>query len=141
MNDLLCNISKFQNCHKIAFADDFFLTVQGRHFQDACPSSQNILNYILDWSKKHKLKFNPFKTEVLKIYKKCVIDQCIGLNLGGVTIEEVRKIKYLAIIVDHKMQWNEHISYVSSKVKKKKFLMLCLEFQITHLGLELMFYS
>ncbi|GFY75448.1 hypothetical protein TNIN_170201 [Trichonephila inaurata madagascariensis] len=25
MNDLLCTISKFQNCHKISFADDVLL--------------------------------------------------------------------------------------------------------------------
>ena len=54
----------------------------------------------------------------MKIYKKSIIDQCIDLNLGGVTIEEVKKIKYLAIIVDHKMQWKEHISYASSKSEK-----------------------
>ena len=57
-------------------------------------------------------------TKVLKIYKKSTIDQCIDLNLGGVTIEEVRKIKYLGIIVDLKMQWKEHISYISSKSEK-----------------------
>ncbi|GFS41862.1 uncharacterized protein TNIN_182331 [Trichonephila inaurata madagascariensis] len=27
MNDLLCNISKFQNCHKIAFADDSYCSM------------------------------------------------------------------------------------------------------------------
>ncbi|GFS56900.1 transposon Tf2-9 polyprotein [Nephila pilipes] len=51
----------------------------------------------------------------------CVIDnlnQRINLKLGGVTIEEVHKIKYLGIIVDNKMQWKEHISYVSSKSEK-----------------------
>ena len=95
---------KFQNCHKIAFADDLHLIVQVRHFQDACTLLQYILNYIFDWSKKYKLNFNIFKTKVLKIYKKSIIDQCIDLNLGGVTIEEVRKMKYLGIIFYYKMQ-------------------------------------
>ena len=73
-----------------------------------CILSQNILNYIHDWSKKYKLEFNPFKTKVLMIFKKSIIEQCIDLNLKGVAIEKVRKIKYLGIIVDHKMQWKEH---------------------------------
>ncbi|GFV52811.1 RNase H domain-containing protein [Trichonephila clavipes] len=51
----------------------------------------------------------------MKIYKKSTVGQRINLNLGGVIIEEVHKIKYLGIIVDNKMQWKELISYVSSK--------------------------
>ena len=80
--------------------------------------SQNNFNYILDWSKKYKLEYNTFKRKVLKIYKKSIIDQRINLNLEGETIEELRKTKYLGIIVDQNMQWNKHISYVSSKSKK-----------------------
>ena len=87
MNNILYNASKFQNCHKIAFGEDLLLIVQGRHFQDVCTMSQNILNYILGWSKKYKLEFNPFKTKVLKIYKKSIIDECIDLNLRVVTNE------------------------------------------------------
>ena len=73
------------------------------------------------------------------IFKKSIIDQCIDLNLKGVVIEKVRKIKHLGIIVDHKMQWKEH--FFMFPVRVKKFLMLCLEFQIIPLGLELIFYS
>ncbi|GFT37803.1 uncharacterized protein TNCV_4128741 [Trichonephila clavipes] len=48
MNDLLCTISKFQNCHKIPFADDVLLIDQCKHFQDVCTLSQSILNNIFD---------------------------------------------------------------------------------------------
>ncbi|GFY05025.1 probable RNA-directed DNA polymerase from transposon BS [Trichonephila clavipes] len=118
MVDLLCNISKFQNCHKIAFSDNVLLIVQCKHFQDVCTLSQSILNNICDWSELYKLKFNPLKTKVMKIYKKSTVDQRINVKLGDVIIEEVRNIKYLGIIVDNKMQWKEHISYVSSKSEK-----------------------
>ncbi|GFY72755.1 uncharacterized protein TNIN_387811 [Trichonephila inaurata madagascariensis] len=114
MNDLLCNISKFQN----SFSTDVLLIVQSKHFQDVCTLSQNILNKIFDWSELYKLEFNPLKTKVMKIYKKSIVDQRINLKLGGVIIEEVLKIKYLGIIVDNKMQWEEYISYVSSKSEK-----------------------
>ncbi|GFV01624.1 putative 115 kDa protein in type-1 retrotransposable element R1DM [Trichonephila clavipes] len=118
MDDLLCNISKFQNCHKIAFADDVLLIFQCKHFQDVCTLSQSILNNIFDWSELYKLEFNPLKTKVMKIYKKSTVDQRINLQLGGLIIEEVQKIKYFGIIVDNKMQWKEHISYVSCKSEK-----------------------
>ncbi|GFX28524.1 RNase H domain-containing protein [Trichonephila clavipes] len=61
VNDLLCTISKFQNCPKIAFEDDVLLIVQCKHFQDVCTLSQQILNNILDWSELYKLEFNPLK--------------------------------------------------------------------------------
>ncbi|GFX49475.1 transposable element Tcb2 transposase [Trichonephila clavipes] len=117
-NDPLCTSSKFQNCHKIAFADDVFLIVQYKHFQDVCTLSQNILTNIFDSSELYKLELNPLKTKVMKTYKKSTVYQRINLNLEGVIIEEVQKIKYLGIIVDSKMQWKEHISYVSSKSEK-----------------------
>ena len=79
---------------------------------------QSILNCILDWSEKHKLELNLFKTKTLKICKTSFVDQYIDLNLGGVTLEESRKIKYLGIIVNQKMQWKEGISSVSSKILK-----------------------
>ncbi|GFX64597.1 uncharacterized protein TNCV_1671331 [Trichonephila clavipes] len=117
--DDLCNILKFQNCHKIAFAvHDVLLIVQCKHFQDVCALSQSILNNTFDWSELYKLEFNPLKTKVMKIYIKSTVDQRINLKLGDVIIEEVHKIKYLGIIVDNKMQWKEHISYVYSKSEK-----------------------
>ena len=39
----------------------------------------------------------------MKTYTKSTTDQCIDFNLGGVTITEVKKIKCLSIIVDHKV--------------------------------------
>ncbi|GFW35704.1 uncharacterized protein TNCV_4435531 [Trichonephila clavipes] len=54
----------------------------------------------------------------MKISKKLTVGQRINLKLGGVITEEVHKIKYLSIIVDNKMPWKEHISYVFSKSEK-----------------------
>ncbi|GFX86054.1 RNase H domain-containing protein [Trichonephila clavipes] len=85
-------------------------------------SSQRV-NNIFDWSELNKFEFNPFKTKVMKIYKKSTVDQRINLKLGGVIIE-VHKIKYLGIIVNNKMQWKEHISYVSSNSEKILLILL-----------------
>lgn len=118
MNDLLCNLSKFLNCYKIAFADDLLLIVQGKRFNDVCALSQDILNYALEWSRLFKLEFNPSKTKVMMIYKKTRTVESIDLTLGNVPIEEVQQMRYLGIIVDNKLQWKQHITYVSNKVEK-----------------------
>ena len=38
-------------------------------------------------------------------------------------IKEVKHAKYLGVIIDHRLSWNEHINYITSKVNNvKRFL-------------------
>ena len=47
INDLVCNVSKFQICHKIVFADDFLLIVQGGNFKFFALCSKTFLTIFL----------------------------------------------------------------------------------------------
>ena len=43
----------------------------------------------------------------------------ISLNYGNYIIERVYKVKYLGVIFDPMLAWNEHIDYISSIVSKR----------------------
>ena len=38
------------------------------------------------------------------------------LTIGKYTLHEVDQIKYLGVIMDNKLSWNQHIDYVSTKL-------------------------
>ena len=42
----------------------------------------------------------------------------IKLKIDNTNIKEVQSIKYLGVILDNKLSWIQHISYVKSKISK-----------------------
>ena len=38
--------------------------------------------------------------------------------MDNITLSKVSSIKYLGVIVDHKLNWIDHITYVKSKISK-----------------------
>ena len=39
--------------------------------------------------------------------------------MDNITLSKVSSIKYLGVIVDHKLNWIDHITYVKSKISKE----------------------
>ena len=50
--------------------------------------------------------------------KKKMKGNLINLQINGQTLERVHKTKFLGMIIDEKLTFKDHISYVSSKVAK-----------------------
>ena len=42
----------------------------------------------------------------------------ISLNIDGHPITEVSKTKFLGVIIDNKLKWNEHITYIGHKISR-----------------------
>ena len=38
--------------------------------------------------------------------------------MNGSLLNRVNKVKYLGIIIDHKLNWVQHITYVQNKIAK-----------------------
>ena len=62
----------------------------------------------MNWLKSNKLSLNDDKTKV-------VLDDC------SIIIEEekVRSKKYLGLVLDHKLNFLEHIDYIKKKIAKR----------------------
>ena len=45
-------------------------------------------------------------------------DNLIAFGVDGELIKRAKKAKYLGIIIDETLTWVEHITYVSSKIKR-----------------------
>ena len=81
------------------------------------------INNFVSFCDKNFLKLNVSKTKELVIdfsRKNTVLDQII---INGEPVERVQSYKYLGIILDEKLSWNQNLDYI---VKKSHTRMYCL---------------
>ena len=69
------------------------------------------MSKITSWATRKKLKFNEEKTKTMLISRrKRREEKEIDSYLNHKLLEQVKKIKYLGIIIDDKFNFSEHIS-------------------------------
>ena len=115
INDLylVCN-----HCTPILFADDTNLFISGVDIDHM----QNILNdelhHISQWLMTNKLSLNVKKTHYMVIIKKRIARSGMMIKINGQAISEVSKTKFWGVIIDNKINWKDHISYIAGKVSR-----------------------
>ena len=118
MNDLpLC----IENGHVTVYAD-------GTSSSSCIKSTNDIISEVIpnicslmDWLRGNRQSLNTLKTEFMlsgtsaNILK---IGELLAVRVDGHTIKCVRKAKYLGIIIDEKLTWEDHIDYISLKIRR-----------------------
>ena len=98
------------------FADDLSLYLQVSCYED-CLKLQNDLTRVHVWSLKWHPKLNPKKCEAVNISNKRS-PITFAYSIGSHTISWSQKVKYLSVIINSKLKWNDHCQYVVSKATK-----------------------
>ena len=73
------------------------------------------LTEIAEWLKVNKLTLNINKT-LCMLYSKKHNPADISIKLEGKLINRMSETKFLGVIIDDKLNWKAHISYISSKI-------------------------
>ena len=113
INDLqkVCNLST-----PILFADDKNLYYKS-HDQSILEKQINDeLRQVSLWLKVNKLSLNVSKTPYIIFTRKSNTVTSVDIRIEKQAINEVNKTKFLGVIIDKKLTWKEHISYLSSKI-------------------------
>lgn len=97
-----------------AFADDMVLVFSGHSGQSIGTETSRILDRVHAWGLENKLRFAPHKTYAMVVTNKLKFDPPV-LSMAGVMVPLVEEIKLLGLIVDHKLNFNSHVSYVCRK--------------------------
>jgi hypothetical protein len=84
---------------------------------DSIRGTENItniqMNKVLTWAKNNKLKFNEQKSNFMVISRrKRKENKEMSVYMNNKILEQVKKIKYLGIIIDSKLNFREHIMYI-----------------------------
>ena len=117
MNDIF-NVSNF--LFTILYADDTCVIANGVNIYDLMNLLNKELSLISIWLKSNKLSPNVKKSYYVLFHRaKIKIPTCsISLIIDNCTISKTDCFKYLGVIIDCKLSWIPHITYVKNKVSK-----------------------
>ena len=106
----------------IAFADDLVIMTTA----ESIPEAQNIMNVelrkISDWARENKLQFNEQKSQdMLMTRRKREGNKEVKMYINNKPVLQVGSMKYLGIILDHKLTFREHTKYMAEKCRKLIF--------------------
>ena len=126
INDIvnLSNLGEF-----ILFADDTNIFITGCTKMDAYNKANTLLNDLHRYMNSNQLHVNVGKCahmyfqpklgqqESMSAARTRPISVIPSLHLNGRKIPQVRKIKFLGVIIDDKLSWLDHIEHIESKLK------------------------
>ena len=117
MNDI-CNVS--QLLFTVLYADDTCVLVNGKSLNLIIETVNSELQLLSTWLKSNKLSLNTTKSyyAVFHRARMKLPNNYIKLKIDNTNIKEVQSIKYHGVILDNKLSWIQHISYVKSKISK-----------------------
>ena len=128
--DSIHKITSDPDTNIICFADDTLVQVRASTIEQVIRKSELIIELVMQWGDHNRLQLNMNKTEVMLVPKRIRTnaherldhDRVRNLTIthGGQShvIQLVQKIKYLGIILDQKLSFDDHISYVTCKATK-----------------------
>ena len=108
----------FHLMHTILFADDTTISFESDHVSTALKLMNKELQKLNTWLTANKLSLNISKTHYT------VFDRCKekkdndSLYLNKILIEGVQFANFLGVIIDEKLTWTHHISYIKTRISK-----------------------
>ena len=96
-------------------ADDIMIIVQGKYTHTVRDVMQQALNVVIKWAAKEGLNISPQKTALVPFTKRKKTEGLGPLNLHGKELEMLDKVRYLGVILDSKLSWNQHLQKIIRK--------------------------
>lgn len=115
INDI---VNAVEGCEIRLFADDALIMISENNINVAISKMQMALNNLYTWLCGNRLKLNINKTKYMIITRRNFNDLNVELKINNESIQRVDSIKYLGIIIDNKLKFEEHIKYTVAKVAK-----------------------
>jgi hypothetical protein len=113
--DTLLQIEMPLGAEIIGFADDTMLVVRSHSIKRLEKITNEALTIIDNWGTVNKLKFNAEKTKAILFTRKLRYTEP-HICLGNTNIPLSNSLKYLGLIIDKNLNWNEHINTNVTKV-------------------------
>ena len=100
------------------FADDTNLFVHGNDVSNMVNILNDELQAITHWLKVNKLSLNVKKTHYMIFTTKKHMPTTLAIFMDGYAIDRVKHTKFLGVYIDEKLNWKQHISYLSRKISR-----------------------
>jgi hypothetical protein len=108
-----------QNLVMYMFADDTNVFLKGSNIRDLERIMNHELSLLSEWLKSNKLSLNVSKTHfILFTSPRKKINYEMSLNIDNNEISKVNHTKFLGVVLDSKLSWKDHVSYIKGKISK-----------------------
>ena len=124
MNDLPSIIS---NAYLSMYADDSSKAAFGNTPKEAATALNTCLNHVAHWfSINHLIILNPSKSNIMVVGTKAKTIQAQNLNvkINNISLQQVKHLKTLGVILDEILSFNHHIDSLIKKTSSKMSLFI-----------------
>jgi hypothetical protein len=104
------------NAHFILFADDTTVLVHLVNLAETCSNTYK-------WFQTNRLVLNIAKTKCMLFTLKNINPPAV--SLAGAPVELVKSVKFLGCVVDERLLWSKHITYVCKKMSQGLAMLRC----------------
>ena len=102
----------------VLLADDTTLVKSDKNLQRLVETFNEELKHIVNWLNANRLSLNIDKTNFMIFRPKNKNELPPDITINGSKITEVNKAKFLGVIIDNKLTWNNHIKLITQKISK-----------------------
>ncbi|KAH8269309.1 hypothetical protein KR018_002319, partial [Drosophila ironensis] len=95
------------------FADDVSITAKTLPGLQA--NCNDTIRAATGWLESVGLKIAAHKTEVVLLRSRKAVEK-LQITVGGIHLESANSLKYLGVLIDHRLSFSEHLKYASRKV-------------------------
>jgi hypothetical protein len=108
-----------QNLKMYMFADDTNVFLKGSNIRELERIMNHELSLLSEWLKSNKLSLNVSKTHyMLFTSPRKKVNYKLSLNIENDEISKVSHTKFLGVVLDSKLTWKDHVSYIKGKISK-----------------------
>uniref|UniRef100_A0A8C6MEW6 Reverse transcriptase domain-containing protein n=1 Tax=Nothobranchius furzeri TaxID=105023 RepID=A0A8C6MEW6_NOTFU len=114
INDI-CDVSKVLQF--ILFADDTNIFCSGNDLEIIIQNMVCEMSKLKKWFNDNKLFLNWNKTKFM-VFGNRKTNDLVTLSIDGFLIDRVNEVRFLGVLLDHKLTWKSHIKYIKQKISK-----------------------
>lgn len=105
----------------IIYADDTLLFYSGDFISDIEFHLSQDLNNMINWLENNFLFLNYAKTKVMLVgtHQRLARVTNFSITARNKSLDRVYQFKYLGVILDPCLSWNDHIDYIASKISSR----------------------
>lgn len=140
INDIIYSCTSSQKT--IIYADDTNQLVTGNNLIQSVETANISALEFYQWCQYNGISVNVNKTFFMVFQPKNGKDESSQLiKMNHNSIEQVNFIKFLGVVIDQKMTWEQHIDYISSKLSTMCFIVRQLRATVSLSILKLAYYG
>ena len=137
-NDLHLNLT-YLSC--IQFADDTTLYITHKNLRVLKACIEHDLSIITDWLGANSLTLNVNKTSLLLFNYRKKQTNCFELKVSGNIIKSVKCTKFLGVMLDNNLNWEDHYDQLRSKINQN-YALLCRSKRLLNVhGMKMLYYA